>query len=210
MRVIAPSIRLLGVPALAALFLTFAPVLHAQDVVVDFDPAATQVNFTLGATLHTVHGRFKLKSGQIHFDPATGKAGGQIILDATSGNTDNSSRDNKMHGEILESAKFPEITFSPTQVTGPVGDLLAGKPAELQVAGIFRLHGHDHPMTIPVSVTPGPEQGPARRLDASTKFDVPYIAWGLKNPSTFVLRVADTVNLEIHSAVQMSRPAATR
>jgi polyisoprenoid-binding protein YceI len=193
--------------ALASCFLVPASTLHAQDVIVHFDPAATQVEFTLGATLHTVHGAFKLKTGQIHFDPATGKAAGAVILDATSGNTDNSSRDKKMHGEILESAKFPEIAFTPSQVTGPVADLLAGKPAQLEVAGVFRLHGQDHAMTIPVTVAPASVAG---QLQASTQFDVPYVKWGLKNPSTFVLRVSDTVNLEIHSAVEISRPLATR
>jgi polyisoprenoid-binding protein YceI len=196
--------------ALAACAFAFAPALRAQDVVVNFDPATTQVDFTLGATLHTVHGVFKLKNGQIHFDPATGKAGGVIILDATSGNTDNSSRDQKMHGEILESAKFPEITFSPAQVTGAVADMLAGKPAQLQVAGVFHLHGQDHPMTVPVTVSPASGANQSGRLEASTKFDVPFIKWGLKNPSTFILRVSDTVNVEVHSVVQLSRPAPTR
>jgi polyisoprenoid-binding protein YceI len=191
--------------ALVALILASIHATRAQDTVVNFDPTATQVTFTLAATLHTVHGGFKLKTGQMHFDPATGKAGGVVILDATSANTDNSSRDRKMHGEILESAKFPEISFTPTQVTGPLADLFARKSAQLQVAGIFRLHGQDHPMTIPVAVSPIATNG---QFQAETKFDVPYVKWGLKNPSTFVLRVGDTVNLEIHSTVQISRPAA--
>jgi polyisoprenoid-binding protein YceI len=206
MRVIARSRHCLYVVALAACALAFVPVLRAQDVVVDFDPATTKVDFTLGATLHTVHGLFKLKSGEVHFDPATGKAGGVVILDATSGNTDNSSRDKKMHGEILESAKFPEITFSPTQISGPAADMLAGKSAHLQVAGVFHLHGQDHAMTIPVAVAPS-RGGQGGQFQASTKFDVPFIAWGLKNPSTFILRVSDTVNVEIHSTIQLSLPA---
>ena len=189
--------------ALAALAFVVAPALRAQNVVVNFDPATTQVDFTLAATLHTVHGVFKLKSGQIHFDPATGKAGGAVILDAPSANTDNTSRDQKMHDEILESAKFPEIAFTPTQVTGPAADMLAGKPVQLQVAGVFHLHGEDHAMTVPIAVSSANQSG---QLEASTKFDVPYIKWGLKNPSTFILRVSDTVNLEIHSTVQLSRP----
>src|SRR5579862_1755391 len=187
---------------------------RAQEAVANLDPATTQVTFTLAATLHTVHGAFKLKSGQIHFDPATGKAGGAIILDATSANTDNDSRDKKMHAEILESAKFPEITFTPTQVTGPLADLLAGKGiAQFQVAGVFRLHGQDHPMTISVSVAPVAGAAPSSQggqFQASTQFDIPYEKWGLKNPSTFVLHVSDTVNLEIHSTVQLSRTNATR
>jgi polyisoprenoid-binding protein YceI len=197
--------------ALATSVFVFAGGLRAQDAVVNFDPATTRVEFTLGATLHTVHGVFKLKSGRIHFDPATGKAGGAVILDAASGNTDNSSRDKKMHDEILESAKFPEIFFTPTQLNGAVGDLFAGKrTAQLQVAGVFRLHGQDHAMTIPVTVAPASEGSQSGQFQASTKFDVPYVQWGLKNPSTFVLRVSDTVNLEIHSTVEISRPGSNR
>jgi polyisoprenoid-binding protein YceI len=116
-----------------------------------------------------------------------------------------------MHAEILESAKFPEITFAPTQVTGPVADLLAGKgTARLQVTGLFRVHGQDHAMTISVTVSPASAGGRGGQFQASTKFDVPYVKWGLKNPSTFVLRVSDTVNLEIRSTVQLSRPTVTR
>jgi polyisoprenoid-binding protein YceI len=191
--------------ALAALSFAVAPTLRAQDVVVNFDPATTQVAFTLAATLHTVHGTFKLKSGQIHFDAATGKAAGAIVLDANSGNTDNTSRDQKMRAEILESAKFPEITFSPTQITGPVSAVLAGKSAQLQVAGTFRIHGQDHPMTIPVTVTPASASAAATQSQASTKFEVPYVKWGLKNPSTFLLKVSDTVSLEIESKTQISK-----
>lgn len=192
--------------ALVVSAFVLAPALRAQDVVVNFDPTTTQVDFTLAATLHTVHGKFKLKSGQIHFDPATGKAGGVIILDATSGNTDNSSRDQKMHSEILESARFPEITFTPTQVTGPAADMLAGRPAQLQVAGVFHLQDQDHAMTVPVTVSPVSGANQSGQFEASTKFDVPFIKWGLKNPSTFILRVNDTVNVEVHSVVHISRP----
>jgi polyisoprenoid-binding protein YceI len=200
--------RCLCAVALAATFFVVVPLVRAQDVVVNLDPATTQVQFTLAATLHTVHGVFKLKTGQIHFDPATGKAGGVVVLDATSANTDNSSRDQKMRSEILESARFPEITFTPIQVIGPLADVLAGKSAQLQIAGVFRLHGQDHPMTIRVAVVPAAGAGRSGRLQASSAFDVPYVKWGLKNPSTFVLRVSDMVNLEIHSAAQISHPPA--
>jgi len=204
-------LTLFRIAALVALILASIHAAPAQDAVANFDPASTQVTFTLAATLHTVHGVFKLKSGQIHFDPATGKAGGAIVLDATSANTDNDSRDKKMHAEILESAKFPEIVFTPNQVTGPLADLVARKgTVQLQIAGVFRLHGQDHPMTIPVTaapVSPGATGGP---FQASSQFDVPYEKWGLKNPSTFILHVGDTVNVEIHSTVTLSRPTPTR
>ena len=174
----------------------FAPALHAQDLAIDLDPAATKIDFTLSATMHKVHGTFKLKSGRVQFDPATGHMGGAIVVDATSADTDNKSRDVKMHGDVLESNKFPEIVFRPKFVKGPLVQMLNHqKAAQFEVSGTFRLHGQDHDSTITMYVQPGA----AGKFDISTQFPVPYQAWGLKNPSTFVLHVGDAVNLDVHA-----------
>lgn len=159
--------------------------------VVEFDPAQTQVHYTLVSTLHTVHGEFKLKKGLIRFDPATGAASGALVIDATSGESGNSSRDGRMHKSILESQKFPEITFTPQRVKGqvaPQGD------SQVEVEGTFNLHGADHPLTLVANVTA--KDG---LMTATTHFQVPYIQWGLKNPSTFILRVSDKVDIDIHA-----------
>ncbi len=71
--------------------------------------------------MHTVHGTFALKSGTVHFDPETGKASGEIVVYAPSGESGNNSRDKRMHKEILETAKYPDVVFRPTQVEGKVG-----------------------------------------------------------------------------------------
>ena len=134
----------------------FAPALHAQDLAIDLDPAATKIDFTLSATMHTVHGTFKLKSGRVQFDPATGHMGGAIVVDATSADTDNKSRDVKMHGDVLESNKFPEIVFTPKFVKGPLVQMLNHqKAAQFEVSGTFRLRGQDHDSTITMYVQPG-------------------------------------------------------
>ena len=132
---------------LAALCLaTAAPAARAQESVFTLDPAQTKIGFALGATLHSVHGTFRLKSGQIHFDPATGAASGAVTVDATSGESGNDSRDRKMHKEIIESQKYPEIVFTPRHVAGQLTELTGGQGAtsELQVSGTFRLLGQDH------------------------------------------------------------------
>jgi polyisoprenoid-binding protein YceI len=170
----------------------------SQEMTVDLDPAATKIDFTLAATMHTVHGTLKLKSGQIRFNPSTGAASGTIIVDAISADTSNSSRDKKMHAEILESSKFAEIVFTPTSEKGPIAQ---GGASTAVVSGIFRLHGQDHDAMITISVQPGA----AGRIDASTNFPVPYVKWGLKNPSTFLLHVSDTVNVEVHASGKISR-----
>ena len=167
-----------------------ASVLQAQETTLQLDPASTTIHFTLGASLHTVHGTFRLKSGVIHFNPATGQASGVITVDATSAETGNNSRDRKMHREILESQRFPEITFSPRKVS-PVPISLRGN-STVQVDGTFRLHGDDHPVTLSLAV-----EVSGATIAVKTHFLIPYVAWGLKNPSTFLLRVSDHVDVEI-------------
>jgi len=169
----------------------------AQQGALELDPARTQVHFTLKTSLHTVHGTFRLKSGKVSFDPQTGKASGLLVVDAASGESGNSGRDAKMHREILESRTYPEITFVPLEIEGAVpvqGD------AQLQVRGTFRLHGRDHEMTIPLDVRISGSD-----LTSETNFSVPYLSWGLKNPSTFILRASDTVQVSVHAVGRWTR-----
>lgn len=183
---------LLALPLYAASLI--AP-LRAADTVLMFDPPQTQIHWTLDAFVHTVHGTFQLRSGTVRFDPATGMASGELIADARSGASGNDSRDGKMHKSVLESTRFPDIVFRPKHVEGQVP---AQGSATLQVRGTFLLHGSEHEATLPIQVTVEPG-----RISADSKFSIPYVAWGLKNPSTFVLRVGEKVDLEIHAAARI-------
>jgi polyisoprenoid-binding protein YceI len=160
-----------------------------QEIALDLDPARTTVQFTLSGTLHTVHGSFKLKRGAIRFDPATGKIGGEAVVDATSGESDSDGRDSRMHTNILESARYPEIVFTPDRVEGTVARQGA---SQIEVHGMFRIHGAEHEIMLPVQVTM--DDG---RATAKIHFTIPYVKWGLKNPSTLFLRVSDKVDIDI-------------
>jgi polyisoprenoid-binding protein YceI len=165
-----------------------APV-SAGSVQVELDPAKSAVHFTLGAVLHTVHGTFRVKSGNVRFDPASGQASGQIAVDVKSAKTGDNARDRQMHESVLESERFPEAIFSPDHVTGRLAS--SGESA-LEVHGSLSLHGSEHSMTIPVRVKI--ENG---LVTATAKFAVPYVAWGMKDPSNLVLRVDKTVEVEV-------------
>jgi polyisoprenoid-binding protein YceI len=167
----------------------------AQETAVNLDPAQTTIEFTLDTTLHTVHGTFKLKSGHISFDPATGKASGEIVVDATSGDSDNKSRDKKMHQEILESQKYPDIVFTPQHVKGAINPQGI---SQVELSGIFRIHGQDHDITMTFTVQPPTGD----KVQASTHFSVPYVQWGIKSASTFLLHASDTVEIEVHASGQ--------
>lgn len=177
-----------------ALFLVLD--LSAQQVQVRLDPSQTKINWTLGDVLHTVHGTFRLKSGQLSFDPHTGNASGEFIVDATSGDSGNQMRDNKMNKEVLETKRYPEITFLAKKVMGPWTD---HGTSTLQVQGVFHIHGTDHDITLPMTI-----EAAGSSVDAATSFDVPYQAWGMKNPSTLFLRVDNKVQISIAAVGQVT------
>jgi polyisoprenoid-binding protein YceI len=164
----------------------------AQDLALHFTPADTKVEFTLGSLLHTVHGSFQLTHGEIHMDGATGRVSGDLIVDATSGNSGDAARDKRMNGEILESTKFPEIVFRPDRVEGKVAPQ---GHSQVQVHGEFSIHGAAHEITIPAEV-----DADAGVYSTTLKFTVPYQKWGMKNPSVLMLRVGDKVEIVVHTA----------
>jgi len=173
------------------LVLTTLPAL-AQQMELQLDPAQTHVEFTLGATLHTVHGTFKLKSGTIQIDAGSGKAVGELVIDAASGESGNGDRDERMHKNILESGKYRDITLTLDRFDGKLN--LQGD-SDLKLHGQFTIHGGQHQLTLTVKV-----QINGQQLEADTQFSVPYQKWGMKNPSTFILRVDDAVQIQIHAA----------
>lgn len=171
----------------------------AQDTGYQLDPAQTSVKFTLGDVLHTVRGTFKLKQGSLQLE-REGKVSGQIVVDATSGDSGSGMRDRKMHKEVLESARYPEISFRPDHVDGPVSS--SGK-SSVTIHGIFSIHGADHEITVPAEVETN-----ADHWMATVHFSVPYQKWGMKNPSTLFLRVTDTVEIDLLATGNIVRNTA--
>jgi polyisoprenoid-binding protein YceI len=183
---------LVTLSAVAALVtLPSAQPAQAQELSVQINPAQSKVEYSLSSTVHTVHGTFAVKNGSVHYDPSSGQISGTIVVDATSGQSGNNSRDGRMHREILESAKFPEIVFLPTTVKGAV---VADGISKVEVSARFRLHGQEHDVTLPVEV-----KANGKNLDITAQMEIPYVKWGLKNPSNFILRVSETVTIEIQA-----------
>jgi len=176
--------------AAAILFIGIAGIAAAaQDVAFRLDSQHATIHFTLGDVLHTVHGTFQLKQGSLRLDPALGKLTGEIIVDAKSGDSGSGMRDRKMHREILESDRYPEIAFRPDRVEGVVA--LRGK-SSVRVHGIFTIHGSDHELTAPAEV-----EMTSGQWSATIHFAVPYVNWGMKNPSTLFLRVNESVDIDV-------------
>jgi polyisoprenoid-binding protein YceI len=163
-----------------------------HEIALALDPAQTKLHFSVDSTLHMVHGSFALQSGSLQFDPQTGKASGAIVVNAVSGATGNNSRDQRMHKEILETWKFAEATFRPSQIDGQVS--FTGS-SDFKVKGIITLHGTDHELVADVH-----SEFSGDHWKGTAKFDVPYTKWGIKDPSNFLLKVKPVVNVELELA----------
>ena len=180
-----------------AIPLALAPFAQAQHQTFTVVPDQSKVDFLLGGNTHHVQGVFHVQSGSIEFDPDSGKISGSVIVDAGSGNSGEASRDKKMNTDVLDTAHFAQVTFTPSSYQGtiaPSGD------STIQVAGIFTLHGTPHDLTVPMQI-----HVEGANLTAKGHFTVPYVKWGLKDPSIFILKVAKEVNIDLMLSGHLDR-----
>jgi len=175
----------------ATVLLTLVRPGAAQERDFQLDPQQTLVKFTLSDVLHTVRGSFRLKQGALQLGPS-GNVAGVIVVDAKSGESGNGIRDRKMHREVLESDRYPEISFRPDRVERSVAT--SGK-SSVMIHGIFNIHGLDREISVPAQVEIN-----ADYWTATVHFTIPYQKWGMKNPSTLFLRVSDTVEIDLVAA----------
>jgi polyisoprenoid-binding protein YceI len=175
--------------AVLAFAVILAPAALAQRQTFAVNPDASEVKMTLKTTHEVVYGAFHIQSGSVEFDRSTPKMSGSVAVLAGSGKTGNGSRDKKMNREILQVEQHATVSFEPKSYAGviaPSGD------STIQVTGIFTLLGTPHEITIPMLV----------HLEDTTatvkaQFVVPYIQWGLKDPSFLFWKADNDVAIEL-------------
>jgi hypothetical protein len=87
------------------------------------------------------------------------------------------------------------------------GDELGSRPAtiapaadsSIQVTGTFTRHGRPHDLTVPMQI-----HIDGANCTAKTHFIVPYVKWGLKDPSVSILKVAKEVEVSLKISGQLS------
>ena len=167
----------------------------AQQQRFQLDPAKSEVHFKLDDPLHGVEGTFHVQESSVTFDSHTGRMSGMISVDAASGDSGNGSRDKKMRNDELKAPTFSTVTFAPTHYTGT---LTTSGDSTITVDGTFTLLGTPHEISVPMQV-----HFDGSQCKAVGSFIVPYVKWGMKDPSNFVLRVGKevTVNLVLAGSV---------
>jgi len=179
-----------------ALSLIFAPAALAQHQSFAVNPGASEIKMTLNTTHEVVSGTFHIQSGSIQFDRSAPKMSGSIIVLAGSGKTGNDSRDKKMNKDILKVDEYTTVSFAPKTYAGtiaPSGD------SSVQVSGVFTLLGNPHDLTVPMQIHIDGSKATAR-----AKFVVPYVQWGLKNPSFMFWKAENDVAIDLNLVGQVS------
>lgn len=176
--------------AVFTLAVALAPAALAQHQTFVVNPEASEIKMTLKTTHELVNGTFHIQSGTIEFDRSAPKMSGMVTVNAASCKTGNGSRDKKMNKDILKVEQYATVSFEPKTYSGtiaPSGD------SNIQVSGIFTLLGTPHQITVPMLV----------HLDrsvatAKAHFVVPYVQWGLKNPSFLIWKAEDDVAIDLN------------
>ena len=161
----------------------------AGEIRVHLPPESTTIGFTLKATMHTVHGTASLDHADFTIDTVSGAASGEAVVVSGSADTDSEKRDKKMHSKVLLSSEHQRIAIRAESIEGTLE--LEGT-TEVVLVGTMELIGVEHPIRVPMTIT---IDGGSASVDAT--FTVPYVEWGLKDPSTFVLRVGKEVPVTI-------------
>jgi len=164
--------------------------------VLTLDPANTTIRYSVSGWPHHTRGTFSLKRGLIRIDPQNGKMNGVITVDAASGNSGHSLRDDRMKSSILEASRYPEISFAPQQVVSH-GNPQAEFP--VTVRGLMSLHGTQHPLTVDASV-----RREANEVTIHCSFVIPYVDWGLENPSILMFKVSKRVHVDMTTEAHLT------
>jgi polyisoprenoid-binding protein YceI len=183
-----PAFVLLGV---------LAPGAIAQRQNFVLNSTGNEVKMTLNTTHEVVNGTFQIQSGSIGFDQSTSKMSGSVVVAAGSGKTGNDSRDKKMNKDILVVDQHAAVSFEPKSY---VGVIEAAGDSTIQVTGIFTLLGTPHEITIPMVV-----HFDGTEATVKAHFVVPYVQWGLKNPSFLIWKAEPDVAIDLFLNGRLSR-----
>jgi hypothetical protein len=173
------------------------PAALAQHQVFAVNADTSQVKIKLNTTHEVVNGTFHIQSGSINFDRTTAQISGIVVVTAGSGKTGNDSRDKRMDKEILKVDQFTTVSFAPKAYNGniaPSGD------STIQVSGVFTLLGTPHDITIPMLI-----HMDGMKATATAKFVIPYVQWGLKNPSFLFWKADNDVAIDLLLTGQLSK-----
>jgi polyisoprenoid-binding protein YceI len=174
--------------------LLIAAIAAAQPILFKVVPGSpnTLMQFKSAAMLDTVVGQTNTVTGYIAFDGNTGHS--EIHVDLASLKTGNVLRDEQIHGDHLETAKYPEAVFSAATLDLPAGGLEEGWRTRVNMHGNLTLHGVTHEI-VPETYLTLQTGGHALRIESA--FEVKLADYDIPRPELLLLRVAEEQQITV-------------
>lgn len=172
----------------------------ARNIEIHFDPQSTQIHFRVGSLMRDVRGTFQFKGGAVAIDPDSTLAQGELLVDATTGHTGNAARDKQMQEEVLQTGRYPSIFFHAEHLRGQVPQ--KDGSSDVIAEGMLNIHGADHPIQMKVHLV-----RVGKTLSATTRFTVPHVEWGMKNPRGSFLHLSKTAVVDVSAKGTISTVA---
>jgi hypothetical protein len=182
--------------AVLVVAVSLAVAAQGQHQTFSIDPDSSAIKMKLNTTREVVNGAFHVRSGSIDFDRTASRFSGIILVSAGSGKTGNGSRDKRMNKDILKVTQFADVSFAPKTYTG---SLATSGDSIIQVSGVFTLLGTPHDLSILMQIHIDGSQATAKG-----QFVIPYVSWGLKDPSFLSWKAENNVEIVLDLAGQIT------
>lgn len=176
---------------------TAAPAAGATtfEIAQDGSQARYVIDEVLNGAPKTVVGATNQVAGQLAVDLANPAATrvGTIQVNARTLATDSQQRDRAVANQVLQTARYEYITFTPKSLLGLPASTSAGTPYTFQIVGDLTVRDTTREVTFDVTVTPA-----ADRLVGQARATIRHADFGLTIPQVpSVADVSDTVRLEL-------------
>ena len=170
----------------------------------EIDPVHSEVSFVVRhMVVSKVRGRFDRFSGTIVTDEDLARSSVNVLIDASSINTNEPNRDNHVRSaDFLDVENFPNITFRSTAVRSEGGGFF--------LDGVLTIRGATRQVTLDVEVngfTPDPYGGTRAGFSATTEINRQDFGVSYNGPipganNAMVLSDKVTLNLEVEAVLQ--------
>lgn len=176
-----------------------AQVASAEQMTFTLDTERSEVRILLGAFLHTVSGVAPVGAASFRWDAEDGSASGQAVVQAALLDTGIDGRNQKMRETVLLTSLHPEIRFEATgfELRQPGDDEM-----RFVLRGNLVLLGASHEVELETYARRRPDDSWKARADLY----VPYVEWGLEDPSMPLFAVDKHVTVEIKAIGRLTRP----
>lgn len=177
-----------------------APATESQEIVAQIVPEESEARFIIDEVLNnapkTVVGVTNQVAGEIAVDPndPTKSRIGTIQVNARTFVTDSQFRNRAIQNQILSTADYEFITFTPTRMEGLPAQGAPGQSYTFQVVGDLTIRDVTKEVTFDVTATPASDA----RLEGTAKSAIRYADFGIAIPQVRqVASVDEEVRLEI-------------